>query len=339
MQAWHCLRTSEEVLVVTFWSVNPRISPKYLLLVTMLFSCPGVYPQSADCLSRSTVITVLGRRGKDEASPTASLSREDLRVKVGGKSVSIESVEHPSKPLRVSVVLDVGSSQSKATWNATRLIVHNIQAEFVEGTEFSLVAFDDRVEQKVSLRRGAHALDEFVDAVSLSKTKESKTGLYEGLAAGIRTLGTPQPGDAVFLVAAWEDAGNSDSQTATVQWLSVAGVRLFGVSFDSSGLPGVIPQQTFVTLRSFTPIEAVARVSGGLWIRASRSGPAVDMVPKASASVMADFYTLGLKLEQPLGKAEELRIELVKGSKISPKPNLNLRDVVLSYPQALYPCR
>ena len=305
----------------------------------MLFSCQRLYSQSVDCLGRSTVITVVGRRDKDQASPIGSLSSEDLRAKVGGKSVAIESVAPRSKPLRVSIVLDIGSGQRKLTWDATRLMIHNFPAHFLEGTEFSLVAFDDRVEQKASLQRGTHALDEFLDALLPSKTKESKTGLYEGLAAGIRTFGTPQLGDTVFLVTAWEDAGNSDEQKATVQWLSAAGIRLFGISFDSSRLPRVAPTGTFVSLTSFTPIEAAARMSGGLWIRSSASGPALDMLPKASASVMADFYTLGLKLEQPVDKAEEMRIELVKGGKISLKPNLSLKDVVLSYPQALYPCR
>jgi hypothetical protein len=319
--------------------VNLRIALKYLLAVGVLFACPWVHSQSADCLSRSTVITVVGPRDKNGASPIASLSPEDLRGKLGGKSVSIESVAPPSKPLRVSIVLDIGSAQTKLTWDATRLIIHNFPSHFSEGSEFSLVAFDDRVEQNAPLQRGAHALDEFVDALSPSKTKESKTGLYEALAAGIRTLGTPQLGDAVFLVTAWEDAGESDKQRATVQWLSAVGVRLFGISFDFSRLPGVPPTGAFVSITSFAPIESAARISGGLWTRSPASGPALDMLLKASASVMADFYALGLKLAQPLVKAKEMRIELVKGGKISLKPNLSLKDVVLSYPQSLYPCR
>lgn len=283
------------------------------------------------------MITVVGRRDKDGASPIASLSPENLRAKVGGKSVSIGSVTRSSKPLRVSVVLDVGSGQSEATWNATRLIIHNVQPRFSEGTEFSLVAFDDRVEQSVPLQRGLHSLDEFVNALSLSKTKESKTGLYEGLAAGIRTLGTPQPGDALFLVTAWEDAGKSDAQTTTVEWLSAAGVRLFGISFDSSRLPGPPPSPgAFVSKTSFAPIEAVAQMSGGLWMRASGYPAWGDLL---FASAIADSYTVGLKLAQPLVKAGEMKIELVKGGKIGLKPNLSISDVVLSYPQALYPCR
>ena len=305
----------------------------------MLFLCLQGYSQSNDCLTRTTVITVLGPRGKDDASPVASLSSEDLRVKVDGKSVSIESVARSSKPLRVGIVLDIGSSQSKLMWNATRSIIHNFPSYFSENTEFSLVAFDDKVEQKVPLQRGSHALDEFVDTLSPSKSKGSRAGLYAGLAAGISMLGTPQAGDALFLVTSWEDGGKSDEQRDIVQSLSAAGVRLFGISFDSSRLPGSPPQGAFVTEQSFTPIEGVAKISGGLWIRASSSGPALDLLPKESAPVMEDFYTLGLKLAQPLVKTGEMKIELVKGGKIILKPNLRIRDVVLSYPHALYACR
>jgi hypothetical protein len=63
--------------------------------------------------------------------------------------------------------------------------------------------------------------------------------------------------------------------------------------------------------------------------------PALDL----SASVIADAYTVGLKLGQPLVKVGELKIELVKGDQIGLKPNLKVSDVTLSYPQALYPCR
>ena len=241
---------------------------------------------------------------------------------MGGKSASIVSVARSSKPLRVGVVLDIGSGQTEATWNAARLIIHNIQPRFSEGTEFSLVAFDDRVEQSVPLQRGLHILDEFVDGLSLSKNKESKTGLYEALAAGIRTLDAPQSGDALFLVTAWEDAGKSDAQTTAVEQLSSVGVRLFGISFDSSKLPGTPRTGAFISKTSFAPIEEVAQRSGGLWMRASGYPPALDL----SASVIADAYTVGLKLGQPLVKVGELKIELVKGDQIGLKPNLKVSD-------------
>lgn len=328
--------------MVTSWSVNLRIPLKYLLLVAVLPVCPQVYSQSTDCLTVATVITVVGRRDKDGASPIASLRPENLRAKVGGENVSIESVAHPLKPLRVSIVLDIGSSQSKSTWDAARLIIHNFPSHFLEGTEFSLVAFDDRVEQKFSLQPGSYSLDQFVDALSPSKTKESKTGLYEGVAEGIRTLGMPQPGDVVFLVTSWEDAGKSDAQTAIVQSLSVAGVRLFGISLDSPrhSDSAAVPRGTpSVSLTSLTPIEAVAKSSGGLWIRASGSGPVLGSLPKMSAPIVEDLYTVRLKLAKPLVKAQQMRIEFVKGSQVSLKPNLSPNDVMLSYPQALYPCR
>lgn len=144
-------------------SSNPL---KYLLLLQIATVGMPAYSQSTGCLTRTTVITVIGRRGKDLASPIGTLSPEDLRVKVGGKTVAIESMVHSPRSPRVTVVLDVGSRQSDAMWKATRWIAHDFPSHFLAGSEFSLVAFDDKVEQTAPVQKWSRVMDEFVDGLA-----------------------------------------------------------------------------------------------------------------------------------------------------------------------------
>jgi hypothetical protein len=313
-----------------------------LLFLFVLFIASQVYSQNDECLSRTSLVTIVGKKGKigEHAKglvrPTL-LTPADLRAKTGAQYVAIESVARPSAPLRITVVLDVGAGQSKSTWETARFILHNLPSQFAQGTEFSLVTFDSQVEQKSSFSVGEHALDDALGTLSPSKTKESEGGLYGALAGGIAAFGDNRPGDAEFLITAWEDGRNSDMSRTVGRQLLQAGVRLFGVSFDSSRVEKG-PGGSYVTLTPLTPIDTIARTSGGLWMRTAGANPGYDGIPKKFAEVMSDFYTVSLKLAQPLAKAQELRIELVKNPNFSSQTNLSATDVLLSYPQTLYPC-
>lgn len=68
-------------------------------------------------------------------------------------------------------------------------------------------------------------------------------------------------------------------------------------------------------------------------MRTAVSDPALAWLPKASALVIADFYAVGLRLEHPITKNEEMKIQLV-----NPKSDPTHHET-LSYPQTLYPCQ
>jgi hypothetical protein len=327
-------------------SPRMRVSLSTLLLVLLVLLTAGqVYPQNDECLSRNGLVTVVGRKAqtaeqlKGAVHPTL-LTPADLRAKVGGKQVAIESVTRPSAPLRITVVLDVGAGQSKSTWEIVRFILHNFPSQFAQGTEFSLVTFDGQVEQKSGFSAREHALDDALGTQSPSKTKESEGGLYGALASGITAFGDHRPGDTEFLITAWEDHRNSDLSRAVTQQLLQTGVRLFGMSFDSSRVEKGFPFSG-VLLPPVTPIDTIASASGGLWMRVAVGDPRNDGIPKMFGGSMSDFYNVSLKLAQPLTKAQELRIELVKNPNVRSQTNpsaRDVRDVMLSYPQTLYPC-
>lgn len=314
------------------------VSLSTLLLVPLvLLLAVQVYPQNDECLSRTTPMTIIGRntKGPEHAVHPTLLTPADLRAKAGGKDVAIESLTRPSSPLRITVVLDVGARQGKSTWEVTQFIFHNLPSWFAQGTQFSLVTFDSQVEQKSSFSVGEHALDTALSAQSPSKAKESEGGLYGALAQGITAFGDHHPGDAEFLITTWEDDRNSDLSRAITRQLLQAGVRLFGVSFAKVEKGPPFPG---VALTALTPIDGIARASGGLWMRSVVDDPVNNVIPEMFGESISDFYNVSLKLTQPLTKAQELRLELVSNPSVSSQTNPRAKDVLLSYPQRLYPC-
>lgn len=193
------------------------------------------------------------------------------------------------------------------------------------------------MEQKSSFVSGQHALDDALSTQSPAKTTASKSSVYDALATGIAALGISRPGDAEFLITTWEDHGESDKSRAVTRQLSQSAVRLFGVSFDSSVAGRGFPISA-VSLTPLTPIDNMARTSGGWWMRAVVGDPVNNAIPEMFGESISDFYNLNLKVTQPLTKAQKLHLELVKNPNVSSQNGPRARDVLLSYPQTLYPC-
>lgn len=319
-------------------SPKMRVFPTSVLPVVVLIIGCQLYAQNDECLSRRSPVTVLGVKAKhreDGAVRPTGLSTADLRATAGGHDVVVESLTRPSAPLRITVVVDVGANQTKSTWEITRFILHNFPSQVAQGTEFSLVTFDNQVKQKSSFRTGERALDDSLGGQSPSQTKESDAGLYGALAAAIDGFGGSRPGDAEFLITTWEDSRNSDLSRGVTRQLLQSGVRLFGVSFarveKGAPFPGV-------AAAPLTPVDTIARTAGGLWMRSVVGDPVNNVIPKMLGEMIPDFYTVSLKLAQRLTKAQELHIEVVKNPNVSSQANLSAKDVLLSYPRTLYPC-
>jgi hypothetical protein len=312
--------------------------PRHLLLLTVLFVGFQAHSQSTECLSRSVVMTVVAMPRRHE-SPLI-LTPADLHTKVGDKDVPVESVVHSPNPSRIAVILEIGSRQTKSAWDTKLVIARALPGQFPDKTEFSLVVFDDKVQGTVPFKPGPHALDEALAALSPSKHVESEAALYDALAAGIGTFGGFRPGDAMFLITAWEGGAKSDRLEGLLRSLSENGIRLFGVSIGQSAIPGVKLTQDvfFYTPTRFTALGTASAISGGLWFRGPEGAPTSWLLTSA-ASAMSDFYTIALRLTQPIGKPEKLRIEMAPEGGVHVKPEVNPKDVRFFYPPMLSPCR
>lgn len=309
-----------------------------MLLAVTLSAGFMAYSQTTDCSAGSIILTVAGPFGKSGESPILSLAPTDLRIEAAGRDASVVSIARPSDALRVVIVLDIGGSQTRWSWNETLQIARGMPRQFPEGTRFSLVAFDDKVQQVVTVKTGSEVFDKPLAALSLSKAKESETVLYDALEAASRMLDSPRPGDAIFLITAFEGGRQSKWETAAIQLLSANNVRLFGLSFDQTGLPGRPPTGFFVTLESFSAISVVSAASSGVWFRGSGNVSAPDSLIQGIANSISDVYVVTLKLARPMTKPERLTVELAKSSRAHVREKFSPNDVKLSYPRMLYPC-
>jgi hypothetical protein len=233
------------------------------------------------------------------------------------------------------VLLDIGSRQGRATWEAANQLLHDFLAAVLGGTELSLFLFDDEAEQKALFGKEIHRLNEVIAGLQQAKKKESESGMYGALAAAVEAFGTPHPGDAIFVITGWE--GKKNDQGAVDSVLN-AGIRVFGVSFDASALPGKPPGGIYSTVVSYSPIDGLARATGGIWARTA-GGNSVSVLARSLALPISEYYSVALSPAQPLNKREPLKVELRGEAVTQSGLKVDLKKVSVSHPQMLSPCR
>jgi hypothetical protein len=310
---------------------------RYMLLLIVLVAGLQAYPQNDGCLSHSVVMTVRAFSRK-LADGRTILIPTDLRARVSDRDVPVESLVHSPNPLRVVVILDIGATQTKVTWDASLAMARALANEVPDDTEFSLSVFDDKARAPTSFKRGPRALDDLLASLSPTKNTESRVGLYDALNRGIDSFGGFHAGNSIFLITAWEGDRNRDRLDGLLRSLSENGARLFGVSFDQSVLPGKLPTDSYAMVSGFTALDAASTTSGGLWLRGTGVGQIAGAV-KVVGTTMSDFYAIVLKLAQPITQPEKLKLDLTAEGKAHLKEKGDAADVKLFYPPELNPCR
>jgi hypothetical protein len=312
--------------------MKPWTLPKFSVAWTFFLLTASAFAQT-DCGAPSFVISVLNRT--PAAGGRFSLIPSNLHVKVGGRDTSVESVSAPSSTLRIAVLIDIGSRQDKATWEAANQLLHDFLAAVLGGTELSFFVFDDEAEQKAPFSKELRRVNEAIAGLQQAKKKESESGMYGALTAAVKAFGTPHPGDAIFIITGWE--GKKNDQDAVDSVLN-AGIRVFGVSFDASALPGKPPGGIYSTVVSYSPIDALARATGGLWARTAGKN-SVSVLARSLALPISEYYSVVLRPVQPLNKREPLKVGLRGETVAQSGEKIDLKKVSVSHPPMLFSCR
>jgi hypothetical protein len=303
-----------------------------LLSMTAILMSVPLYCQQPAC---DTIVITLLPRAK-AAPPVGVVAPDDLRVKVGGKMARLDSLKDRPTPPRISILLDVGAKQSQLTWATSKRIIDSLVAASPEGTEFALIRFADKVEQGPVMQKDGRSMQDALRTFSLSGAKETKGAMVDAINAATNVFEHPRAGDVEVLLTASEENFESSLQADAERQLSLSHIRLLGISFDSSKLPGPLPTGgVFVNVgTSFSSAEAISRSSGGMWTRTQvASATVADGIADNIARLIASFFVLHLQPEHSLERAEDLKMELLKNRHISPN------DILLLYPQKLYPCQ
>jgi hypothetical protein len=154
------------------------------------------------------------------------LQKRDFSVRFAGTLVPVSSATIDEGPKRIALILDASAKIPEDEWNfeletATLLTQHarpiDRFALFVVGAETAEHAFLTSDETAVRIKK-----------VHRSKAPE-KT--YEALLSALKTLGTAQFGDTVFLIGHDEDSGSTTTFAEVRELLLNKNVRFYGVDF------------------------------------------------------------------------------------------------------------
>ena len=312
--------------------VRRPLGPVYLLALVCLMA--GVLHSENDaCLSRTTLIGVAGTNGETFQGLTVA----DFKVSVGGKAASIQSATPASGPPRVVILLDTSSNHDQSTWAATQGMVEEFLAGFPDVGDFTVLTFDDKVQQVVHETDRA-TLQGTLGEMFPSGKPESEVALAEAVKKANLGFGEYRQGDAELLITTSDQISKETEQALGQQ--RVAGVRLFGASFDQSRRRGPTLFGPGMTVENYGPLDAASKASGGLWTRVdmSREDPTASLrsataAGKATATLVRNYLALELRLASPVTKPEKLKIEVMKGSKGK------AQDRFATYPQELFPCQ
>jgi hypothetical protein len=309
-------------------------SARIYLICLLAFVCllaTALHGESDACLSRTTLIGVPGTNASE------GLTAADFRVTVGGRAVSVQSAKPADRPPRVVILLDASANHDQSTWAATQRVVDEFLAGFPAAGDFTLLAFDDRVQQVFHVTDRA-ALQGTLGEMFPSGKRESEAGLDEALRNGSASFGVYRQGDTELLITTWDQIQKETEQALSQQ--RAAGTRFFGASFDQSRRVGPDRFGTGMTVENYSPFEAAAKASGGRWVwfDMSRQDPAESLrnataAGKSMAGLVRNYVVLELRLASPITKPEKLKIEFLKD------PKVKAEDRFATYPRDLFPCQ
>jgi len=315
--------------------VNNLCTPNSYIWVLMVvgFLAGTLHSENDMCLARTTLVGVSGTN----AEPSEGLTAPDFKVTVGGKAVSVQSAMPADRPPRVILLVDASANHDQSTWAATQVLLDQFLAGFPGAGDFTLLTFDDRVQQVLHETDRAALQGKLAETFPSGK-RESEAGLAEAVKKGSASFDGYRLGDAEFLITTSDQIDKETEQVLGQQ--RAAGTRLFGVSFGQSRRPDPIPFSVGMTVENYTRLEAAAKASGGrwTWFDASGQDPTASLqrataIGKRAAMLVRDYFTLNLQLTKRLTKPEKLKIELIKS------PRIDAKDSSIFYPQELFPCQ
>lgn len=314
-------------------TVYSRVSMRNRFICLLAFVCflaTGLHGEDAVCLSRTTVIGLSGE-------PSEGLTAADFRVTVGGKAASVQSATPAAGPPRVIILVDASANHNQSTWAATQVLVDEFLAGLPAVADLTLLTFDDKVQHVVHATDRASLQGTWGEMFPSGK-RESEAGLLEAIKKGNVSFDGYRQGDAEFLITTSDQTHKETEQALSEQ--RVAGIRFFGASFDQARRVGPDRFGANMTVENYSPLEAAAKTSGGMWLwfDMSSQDPTASLRSataggKSTAVLVQNYLALQLQLTSPITKPEKLKIELVKESKVK------AQDRFTTYPRELFPCK
>jgi Mg-chelatase subunit ChlD len=313
--------------------------------IVLLLAAPSLRAaQEAECTRLQAFATVEMRR---TGAPVGGLAAENFRVSVGRQQARVTGATFRTEsPGRVMVVLDTsGSMVSKAgQLELTLELAKYALAALPPETEAGLVLFSREQQRVLPPGTERSQLVAVLDAVDEPEFGKGRTALRDAMAKALALLAPARLGDVVYAITDGADNHSRVRQSQLERAFAAAGVRLFATlmihRFPRAGEERDGPIDT----------EHLAQQTGGGSFRLElmqdlfrRTGPTTlaisDHRKEEVVAGLADLYmkmgtlyVLELETEQPLGRNERWRVEVVDAS------GKRRRDLVAHHPRHLPAC-
>lgn len=313
---------------------------KTIFAISLLFALSSLLSAQVDsvCGQRAIPINVLDDQGRQPAN----LTSKQFHVDIGGHTLKVLSATLESGHRRVLILLNrVGSP---GDWALAKLLAEDVVSSDSSNTDFALATFINTVRLEVGfegglddLRRGIADLDHKLPKGASRPAHEHieyrRTATHDALLEAIKIFGTPQPGDAIYVITGgnYYHYSNAALEPDILQSLKDRNIRLFislvytYPNFDNAAPPDSVPLKNYGMPDALYLIEGSAMDTGGYYaiVDASRiHAGVIDQISREDLnklySLMSSFYLLSIDPPKEHLKSKKLRFTVIttKGEKV-----------------------
>jgi hypothetical protein len=320
----------------------------FLALIFVVPAAHALPAQTDSCLDRTIPVNVMTEQGQ----PVPGLSAANFTASVHGKPVQVKSANYDTSPRRIVIAVDVSGTMLSSsagppggrTLNIGLLVARNLINAAPPDEQFALLAFSDRVEDKVGFDAGKTTvlmkLEKLRD-LTPEEAKGHRTAIWDSLGEGLSMITPTNSGDAVYVITDGGDNASKRTASELRQMFLSSGTRLFGLYIvDPVPAKGRAPEldlHAIVDLANATGGEP-NRFDFGHLLR----GDFVNVSPDSRQSFrlgsegllsyINGFYRLDVRLPEALDKPGNWKIEVLDES------GRRAKRLQVIYPRQLAPC-
>jgi len=311
-----------------------RVSPILLLLVAL--SVAPCHAEDPGCLTRTIPVSSFNA---DRNSPQELLAG-DLKGTYEKKQVLVKSVELESTPPRVVLLIDTSTSMAGRI-GATVDVAEGVLSRMPDLAPVGLAFFSVTTLPVVMPTLDRKSLIFQLEALRKSpESFRSDTALWSALIRVSKMFETPRAGGAIYLISDAGEDKSLESQVDVQMALTRAGIRLFGLIFETSGFRN----RTKAELEGPGQFQKLVDATGGVSIFTLE---AASPFPKRAPFLDRDGHAteLSLSVSQQLEQLLTFyRVEITLPKAVDNPSRLKMRysgqwrSVTITYPQFLSPC-
>ena len=198
-----------------------------LSLLCLMLAGGAVAQQACDL-----PVAVVGvEKGKTNGGIIRGLQARDLAVTKGNDHLPIGSLTYDAGPRRILFVIDTARELSSDARKTEAQIAVYILAHARPMDSFALITARGAAKE-VKFEQGRDAVKEAAEDLSSDpKYKSNGLGVLDAVERGIEWMGSPKPGDSIFLLVMDSEGNHKTNARKVAQELEDHHIRLFGIAF------------------------------------------------------------------------------------------------------------